>query len=356
MTTTTTAAAANRPEALPAATRPAAPRGRRRARRRAWPRLVAGYVLTILAVVTIVFFIPRAMPGDPLAGYTLADETGYAPSEADMAALRSHYGLDRPLLEQYTTYLGRLTRGDLGTSISYDLPVRTLLRRALPWTLLLVGTALALSALLSFTAGVAAAWRRGGPGDRLTTVMFTALNTVPDYALAMLVVILFGGVLELFPIAGATSTDTAGLGLPAKAWDAARHLALPAGALTFSLIGVKYLLVRNTMISVLGQDYMVLARAKGLPERLLKYRHAGRNALLPFLNIVGVQVGVAVGSAVFVESVFAYPGIGGLIVPAVGKLDYPLIEGGFLLVAVFALTANLLVDLVSALVDPRVAR
>ena len=333
-------------------TRPA--RGGGRARRRAWPRLVAGYLFTLVAFVTVVFAIPRAMPGDPIAGYELSDETGYAPTEAEVAALRAHYGLDRPLLEQYASYLGRIARGDLGTSISHDTEVRTLLRRALPWSALLVGTALVLSGLLSYVSGIAAAWRRGSPGDRLTTVTFTVLNAVPDYALAVVVSIVFGGILEMFPIAGATS-DTRAAGPVAAVADVARHLAMPAGVLTVSLVGIKYLLVRNTVVSVLGEDYMVLARAKGLPESQLKYHHAGRNALLPFLGIVGVQAGVAVGSAVFVESVFAYPGVGGLLVPAVRRLDYPLIEGGFLLIAFLAVTANLVVDLVSARVDPRFA-
>ena len=211
-----------------------------------------------------------------------------------------------------------------------------------------------LSGVLSFVCGIASAWRRGGAGDRLTTVTFTALNAVPDYALAVVVSIVFGGILEMFPIAGARG-NAEGLGAVATAVDIGRHLAMPAGVLTVSLVGIKYLLVRNAVISVLGQDYMVLARAKGLSEHLLKYRHAGRNALLPFLNILGVQVGVAVGSAVFVESVFAYPGVAGLVVPAVRRLDYPLIEGGFLLIAFLAVTANLVIDLVSARVDPRFA-
>lgn len=338
------------PERLPA--RPASPE--RAGARRSWPRIVAGYVLTMFVVVTLVFALPRAMPGDPLARFKVVDyDTGYTPSQDDIDAVTRHYGFDRPLIEQYVSYLSRLARGDLGRSISHDTEVRKLLRMTVPWTLLLVGTALAASTLLSFVAGVAAGWGRGRAGDRITTVSLTVLNAVPDYALAMLIFIVFGAVLEMFPLAGAHGNHE-GLGMVARVADIGRHLVLPAATLACSTIGAKYLIMRNTVISVLGQDYIVLARAKGLPENLLKYRHASRNALLPFLNIVGVQVGVVMGGAVFVENVFAYPGVAGLLVPAVRQVDYPLIEGGFLLMAFVALTANLVVDLVSLRVDPRV--
>src|SRR3569623_151913 len=155
--------------------RPAPPR--RAGRRRSWPRIVTGYALTMLVVVTIVFALPRAMPGDPLARFKVVDlDTGYTPSQDDIDAVTSHYGFDRPLVEQYFSYLGRLARGDLGRSISHDTEVRKLLGMTLPWTLLLVGTALAVSTLLSFVAGVAAAWSRGHAGDRITTVALTVLN------------------------------------------------------------------------------------------------------------------------------------------------------------------------------------
>lgn len=324
--------------------------------RRSWPRIVASYFFTLWVVVTLVFALPRAMPGDPLARFKVVDyDTGYTPSQDDINAVTRHYGLDRPLVEQYVSYLNRLAHGDLGRSISHDTDVRKLLRMTLPWTLLLVGTALVVSTVLSFVAGVAAGWGRGRAGDRVTTVALTVLNAIPDYALAMLIFIVFGAVLEMFPLAGAHGNHE-GLGLGARVVDIGRHLALPALTLACSTIGAKYLIMRNTVISVLGQDYMVLARAKGLPENLLKYRHASRNALLPFLNIVGVQVGVVMGGAVFVENMFAYPGVAGLLIPAVRQVDYPLIEGGFLLMAFVALTANLVIDLISLRVDPRVRR
>ncbi|HET9442704.1 MAG TPA: ABC transporter permease [Acidimicrobiales bacterium] len=317
-------------------------------------RLVVRYLVTLLGVVTLVFAIPRAMPGDPL-GALLQDEAGTEQLDQSREVLAEHYGLDRPLAEQYVRYLTDVARADLGRSIANGQPVSRTIRDRLPWTLLLVGTALALSAAVSFVAGVGAAWRRGRLGDRVTTSVVTVLGAAPEYAVATILLILFAGTFQWFPVAGA-STPYNDFGLVSKVVDVVKHLVLPATALALSLIGVKFLLVRNAVIGILGQDYMVAARAKGLTEDRRKYRHAGRNALVPFLNIVAVQVGVAIGGALFVEQVFSYPGLASVMMPAVTRLDYPLIEGCFLVVAFVAVTANLVVDLVSARIDPRVGR
>ncbi|HET9772618.1 MAG TPA: ABC transporter permease, partial [Acidimicrobiia bacterium] len=190
--------------------------------------------------------------------------------------------------------------------------------------------------------------------DRSLMTGMTVAQAVPEYAMAAVLLITFAVVLPTgLPLAGAR-TPFADHGTIGGVLDVARHLVLPASALTLSLLGTKFLLVRNTMISTLGADYMVLARAKGLPDRLLKYRHAGRNALLPFLTVVGIQAGYAVGGAVFVESVFAYPGMGTLILRAVEARDYPVLEATFLVLALVVLAVNLGLELVYARVDPRV--
>jgi peptide/nickel transport system permease protein len=206
---------------------------------------------------------------------------------------------------------------------------------------------------VSFVAGVAATWRRGRITDRSLMVGMTVAHAVPEYAMAAVLLISFAVVFPIFPLAGAR-TAFADHGRFASWLDIGRHLVLPASALTLSLLGTKFLLVRNTMISTLGADYMVLARAKGLPDRLLKYRHAGRNALLPFLTVVGIQAGYAVGGSVFVESVFAYPGMGTLILRAVEARDYPVLEATFLVFALMVLAVNLLLELIYARIDPRV--
>ncbi len=321
---------------------------------RAAGRSVGLYALTMVAVVLVVFALPRAMPGDPLADNDDPDNSVYVTDPVVRDRVRAYYGLDEPLPAQFQHYVGRLARGDLGFSIARKRPVASLLRAHLPWTLLLMAVSIVVASLLSFVAGVAATWRRGSLSDRSLMTGMTVAQAVPEYALAAVLLIAFGVVFPPhLPLAGAR-TPFADYGPAGAVADVAKHLVLPAGALTLSLLGTKFLLVRNTMISALGADYMVLARAKGLPDRLLKYRHAGRNALLPFLTVVGIQAGYAVGGAVFVESVFAYPGMGTLILSAVEARDYPVLEATFLVLALVVLAVNLGLELVYARVDPRV--
>jgi peptide/nickel transport system permease protein len=316
--------------------------------------VVALYAVTLLAVVTLVFLLPRAMPGDPLAALDDPASGTYINHAEARERVLAHYGLDRPLHEQYAGFLAGLATGDLGWSIARNAPVRDLVAAHLPWTLLLTGLALALASALSFIAGVTAAWYRGRLPDRAAVVVLTTLRATPEYALAAALLVGFAVLLPVFPLYGARTAFAAHESLGAAVGDVLAHLVLPLTALTLSLIGAKFLLVRNTVLSALGEDYLLLARAKGLPTRLLQYRHAGRNALLPFLTILGVQAGFAVGGAIFVEAVFAYPGMGTLILRAVEARDYPVLEAVFLTLAVTVLVANLLVDLVYRRLDPRV--
>lgn len=325
-------------------------RGRRFAR--AAVRPVASYLLTLSVVVVLIFALPRAVPGDPLGGFLDAEDNPIATEER--AKLVRYYGLDRPLVSQFGHYVSGLAHGDLGESISYGGPVTRLIRERLPWTLLLSFTALLASSALSFAAGVDAAWRRGSFRDRRLLVVMTGLHAVPDFVLGIFLLIGLGVMLPIFPIAGAQTPFQESAGLLWKLGDIAFHLVLPATALTLGLMGTKFLLVRNTTISVLGQDYMVAARAKGLPERRAKYHHAGRNSLLPFLAVLGIQIGFAFSGSLFVETVFGYPGMASLLQKAVRGLDYPLVEGCFFFLALVVLTANLFVDLVSAALDPRI--
>jgi peptide/nickel transport system permease protein len=316
---------------------------------------LALYGITLLAVVTFVFFLPRLMPGDPLAALEDPASSSYVTNPEARERVLAYYGLDRPLPVQYVDYLRGIATGDLGWSIARNAPVGSLVRQHLPWTLLLTGLALALASFLSFLAGISAAWRRGGATDRGAILVLTVLRATPEYAIAAALLVGFAILLPVFPLYGARTAFATHASFLAMVGDIAAHLVLPLTALTLSLIGSKFLLVRNTVLSALGEDYMVLARAKGLPTRLLKYRHAGRNALLPFLTILGVQAGFAVGGAIFVEAVFAYPGMGTLILRAVEARDYPVLEAAFLTLAVAMLLANLAVDLLYRRLDPRVA-
>lgn len=342
---------------MSALTREGAAPQRVRARRAgglAAARVIGLYGLTLLAVVTLVFLLPRLMPGNPLSALQDPESGLFLADPQVRARVEAYYGLDQPLWHQYGQFLAGLLHGDLGWSIARNAPVSTLIARHLPWTLLLSGTALALSSLVSFGAGISAAWRRGRLADRALIVGLATTRTIPEYALAALLLVAFGVALPLFPLYGA-HTPFADYSWPLAAiGDVAAHLALPLTALTLALLGSKFLLVRNTAVSTLGEDYMLLARAKGLPRRLLKYRHAGRNALLPFLTVLGVQAGFALGGSLFVESVFAYPGMGVLLEEALAARDYPVLQATFLVLAVVVLVANLILELVYRRLDPRV--
>jgi peptide/nickel transport system permease protein len=325
------------------------------ARFRLQVRTIGMYALTLFAVVTVVFLLPRAMPGDPLAA--LEDPTsGYYLTDPELRErILGYYGLDQPLPQQYVEYLGDVATLDLGWSIARNAPVRSLIADHLPWTLLLMGSALALSSAFSYIAGITAAWRRGRVDDRALVVALTVSKAIPEYALASLFLLAFAVLVPIFPLFGARTYFAEYSNFLAEVADVAYHLALPLVALTVGLVGSKFLLVRNTVIGALGQDYMVAARAKGLPVRMQKYRHAGRNALLPFLTVLGIQSAFAVGGSIFVETVFGYPGMGVLILDAVTARDYPVLEGAFLTLAATVLAANVMVDLVYNRIDPRVA-
>ena len=334
----------------------APPEARQRRPLAPYLRTVGLYALTLWALVTLVFFLPRFMPGDPLRALEDADSGQYIYDAAERERIAAYYGLDKPLVSQYGSYLSDLRKGEFGWSISQNQPVATLMKKRLPWTLLLTGSALALSSTISFFAGVTAAWHRGRFADRSLIVVLSATRAVPEYAMASALLILFAVTYPVFPQAGA-QRPFATYGSPLEGIaDVAFHLFLPLTALTLGLAANKFLIVRNTVISTLGEDYMVLARAKGLSRRLLKYRHSGRNALLPFITALGIQAGFAVGGSLFVETIFNYPGIGTLVERAVFARDYPLLQGCFILLAVVVLIANLIVELTYTKLDPRVRR
>jgi peptide/nickel transport system permease protein len=319
-------------------------------------RSIAMYAVTVWVVGTVIFLLPRAIPGDPLQRLQDPDSTTFVDDPVARSKVAAYYGLDKPLIEQYGSYVADVVGGDLGWSISQNAPVRTLIDRRLPWTLLLVGTSLVLAACIGFVAGVTAAWRRRSAIDRGLIVSLSIVNSIPEYAIASLLLFGFAVSIPLFPQAGAqtafarypTPFDAAG--------DIIHHMVLPVTALTLGIMANQFLIVRNTVVSTLGEDFMLLARAKGLPRRVLKYRHAGRNALLPFVTAVGASTPLAVGPALFVEVVFAYPGMGSLLSGSVTARDYPLLQGGFLAFALFVLTVNLVLDLVYRRIDPRVQR
>jgi len=325
----------------------------RGARRVGGQRLLS-YLLTLWVVLTLNFILPRLLPGDPLNALFDRDTAGYVADDAVRDRLAAYYGLDRPLGRQYLNYLAGALTGDLGWSIWLNRPVAELIRGRLPWTLLLTLTSLALASLIGVWLGAEAGWRRGARADRWAVTASIVASNAPVYVVGTALVIVFAARLGWLPLAGGRTPFAAYPNALAAARDIGLHLVLPAATLTLHLVGAKLLLIRNSMVSVLGEDFMLVARAKGLAEVRLKRRHALRNALLPFVAQLGAQMGLAITGAVFIETVFNYPGMGRLIFDAVAVRDYPVIQGVFLAVAFVVLTANLLADEINARLDPRV--
>jgi peptide/nickel transport system permease protein len=311
------------------------------------------YLLAAWAALTLNFFLPRLMPGDP-ATSLFARFRGQLRPEA-MQALREAFGLTaEPLVGQYFTYLGHVLRGDFGISVAYfPSPVSTIIGTGLLWTMFLAGTAVVVSFVLGTLLGVAAAWWRGGWMDTLLPPALALLGAFPYFWLAMVALYVFGFQLAWFPLGHAYADDlTPGMNLPFLA-SVLRHAALPVGTVVVATLGGWMLSMRNTMVSVLGSDYVNLARAKGLPPSRVVLRYAARNALLPSVTGFGMALGFVLGGSLLTEIIFSYPGQGYLLLQAVQSQDYPLMQGIFLVITLAVLGANWLVDIAYLWLDPR---
>lgn len=311
------------------------------------------YLLAAWVALTLNFFLPRLMPGDP-ASALVARFRGKLGPEA-LAALRETFGFtDAPLFSQYLTYLGHVLKGDMGISVAYfPAPVMTVIGTGLLWTVFLAGSAVLLSFAIGTALGVAAAWWRRGWLDTWLPSTFAFLGAFPYFWLAMVALYVFGFTLGWFPLGHAYADDmTPGFNAAFLA-DVARHAALPVGTVVLATLGGWLLSMRNTMIGILGSDYVNLARAKGLPPARVALRYAARNALLPSVTGFGMALGFVLGGSLLTEIVFSYPGQGYLLVQAVRNQDYPLMQGIFLVITLAVLGANWLVDLVYLWLDPR---
>jgi peptide/nickel transport system permease protein len=316
-------------------------------------RNLTTYGIAFIIILALNFLLPRMMPGDPLMAI-YGDEALVAMTPDLKAHLVERFALDQPLWQQFGAYIATLFRGDLGWSYYYNAPVLKVILGSLPWTLLVVGTSLVLSTLLGIVLGIESGWRRGSKTDRAMLTGLMSLNGFPDFFLGLVLLIVFGVLLGIAPLSGAL-TPYSGLSGFALVLDVLKHMALPVVALTLAHLAGGYLLTRNTMITVLKAPFMLTARAKGLSQRVLKYRHAGRNSMLPVLTMTGIWLGRVVTGALFVELVFAYPGVGQLTYQALLARDYPVIQGVFLMVAISVLLANFAVDLLYPKLDPRVS-
>lgn len=309
------------------------------------------YVLVLWVALTLNFFLPRMMPGNPLA--LLAGEEVNLLTPAERQQLMARVGLDQPLHAQYVAYLQNIVRGDFGYSYQKNKPITTILLDRLPWTLVLTGTSLLISTVLGVTLGAMAAWKRGGQRDVSLLGGFIFLESLPAFWVGMMLVALFAVQWQLFPTFGAT-TPWATMTPDERALDILHHLALPLTTLTIVSISGTFFVARYSMLAVLGDEYIIVARAKGLQERAVLFRHALRNALLPIATVFTLNLAFAVGGATVVETVFSYPGIGRLTYEAVLNRDYPVLQASFLMITIVVVAANIVADAVYPLLDPRV--
>lgn len=316
-------------------------------------RRLAFYLLAAFAAITLNFAIPRMMPGDP-ASTMFARFQGRLQPEA-MAALQEAFGFtEGSIFKQYFTYLSHLVRGDLGLSIAYyPATVTEVLGTGLIWTIILAGVSVLLAFSIGTTLGAIAAWRRNGFLDSVMPPALALIGAFPFFWLAMLVLYLFGFTLGWFPLRHAHSPDIAPAFSYAFISNVAYHAILPASTIVVASLGGWMLSMRNTMIGVLGEDYVTLAKAKGLSPRRVLARYAARNALLPNITGFGMALGFVLSGSLLTEIVFSYPGLGYLMVVAVRNQDYPLMQGLFLAITLAVLAANWFVDIAYVWLDPR---
>jgi peptide/nickel transport system permease protein len=302
-------------------------------------------IVVVIGVSIVVFGLIHITPGDP-AQIMLGPTAGMD----DVRALRQQLGLDRPVVLQYGIWASRVARGDLGTSIVLRRPVLDEVAGRFRNTALLAGAAVLVSFTIGTGLGVLSAVRRGSLLDRLVMFLATFGLSLPSFWFGLMLIILFSVRLGWLPGTGMVSAVDGG-----SAMDVLKHLILPAAALSVVPLAVIARYTRSSMLEILGQDYVRTARAKGLSEGAVTWSHVFRNTLVALVTMLGLQVGFLLAGAVYIENVFSWPGIGQMLVDAILKRDFPLVQGGVLLVATVYVMVNLLTDLLYAWLDPRIS-
>ena len=307
------------------------------------------YAISLFIIVTLIFLIPRMMPGDPFI--SLLGEEVYYRSPELVAELKAQYGLDRPLFEQYQSFLQNLAQGNLGYSFHYSQPVWDVIAYRMKWTVALLIPSVVLGAIIGIIVGSVAGWSRGSGIDTGITSLFLFLYSMPHYWLAMLFVLIFAFYLDLFPLSGITAGGLAGA---EKLKDVIWHMALPVSVLTLFGAAYNYFIMRSSVMQIMDEGYVLTARAKGLMERDILFRHVLSNAMLPLVTVIALDLGFMVSGALLVEIVFSWGGMGTLIYDAVLARDYPLLHGCFLVIAICVLAANFMADVLYSVLDPRI--
>ena len=309
-------------------------------------------IITIIMAITLNFILFRIMPGDP----TRAVSGDPRVDTATRLALIAKFGLDRPLIEQFALYIYNLARGELGISfVQIGRPViDIILGRKMINTIILMGSSMFISFSLGIIFGVIAAWRRGTKMDVSFIVISLATYSMPVFWFGMLLLLFFSYYINIFPIAGTITPGIVHPNFIAYAKDYLHHLMAPMITLGVSFFGGYFLFMRDTILDVFTEDYMLTARAKGLSNRKILFKHAMRNALLPMVSLMGVHITFLISGATMTETVFSWDGLGRLIYDSVRNNDYPVLQGIFLFMAVLVVVANILADIVNAYLDPRI--
>jgi ABC-type dipeptide/oligopeptide/nickel transport system permease component len=305
-------------------------------------------LITVFVAITINFFLFRVLPGDAVSN--LARIPTATPELRH--ALRVQFGLDKSVWEQYWLYLGQLSRGNLGISFANQQPVRDNLVTAFGNTVPMVAIGTVVAIVIGILTGVLSAVRRHTVADHLSTNLAIAFYAFPTQFLGMMLLILFAGVL---PSAGMSDPFALGdVSFGSHLADLAKHMILPAATLALTLYGENTLIVRSAMLETLGEDHVLTARAKGLSRRAIIRKHALRNAMLPTVTMIGLSLGSIVSGAILIEVIFSWPGIGSALYQAVLQRDYPMLQGGFLVITVTVILLNFVADLAYFRLDPRI--
>ena len=320
-----------------------------------------GYILTKLVeiafiffvILTALFFLFRLSPGDPIS--RTVDPTLTA---EDMRLMISQLGLDKSLWEQYLIYLKQFFAGDFGTSFHYGEPVARIIRDRLGWTILLFTSSTVLAAFAGVFLGKVAAWNKGRLVDNVMSILALVCYTLFIPWFALLLLWLLGFKLAIFPLSGVLTPELwvgeSGLNF-VRLLDIVHHMMLPLITLFIINLGSYLLLMRSSMLAVLKEDYIITARAKGLSEKVIRDKHAAKNAALPVITSVGLSLAFSINGGALTEQIFTWPGIGRELIFAVSNNDYPLAQACFLLIALVVLLANLIVDLLYSWLDPRIS-
>ncbi|MEM9949970.1 MAG: ABC transporter permease [Chloroflexota bacterium] len=324
-------------------------------------RVIWQGILTAWAATTFTFFLIRLLPGDPISIKTdQLMQQGYTLDEAaNIAATLFRYDPTVPVWQQYLQYMSNLLQGDLGQSISSaGTEVTSLILRFLPWTLLSVGSALLISFALGIILGTAMAYWRGSMFDNVMTGIASTLSGIPDYVYAIIIIIVFGVQLEWFNVGemrGGVDPDIPAGFTFAYIGSVIQHALLPVTTYVIATVGVWMLSMKSSTISTLGEDYINVAKARGLSERRILFSYVGRNAMLPLVTRLAISIGFVLSGSVIVERFFEYPGLGRALTIAVTTRDYTTMQGIFLVITIAVIASNILADLMLGWLDPRVS-